>query len=176
MENWHVAQTKFGQEKKAEQQLTSQGVESLLPVFSEVRLKNGAIRRVAEQPLFPNYIFVRFDPEKVHTTAIKATRGIASLISFGGLPAIVPERVIERLKEGWQGAPQNKLMPEDGDRVIIQDGAFEGIEAIWCEPDGMSRAVLLFKILNRQMRVPVESHMRFHIAARAADQPDRKGL
>jgi transcriptional antiterminator RfaH len=51
--------------------------------------------------MFPNYIFVRFDPEVVHTTAIKATRGISTLISFGGLPSVVPDSVITQLSQGW---------------------------------------------------------------------------
>lgn len=168
MENWYVAQTKYAQEKRAQQQLLSQGVICLLPVFSEVRLQNGGIRRIAEQPLFPNYIFVRFDPEVVHTTAIKATRGVSSLISFGGLPSVVPDSVITRLTQGWERAPLNTDAPVHGDRVVIRDGAFEGLEAVWYEPDGMKRAMLLLTLMNRQVRVPVEGHMRFHITAREA--------
>jgi len=168
MENWYVAQTKYAQEKRAQQQLQSQGVACLLPVFSEVRLQNGRVRRIAEQPLFPNYIFVRFDPEVVHTTAIKATRGISSLISFGGLPSVVPDSVITRLTQGWESAPLETAAPQHGDRVVIRDGVFEGLEAIWYEPDGMKRAMLLLTLMNRQVRVPVNSHMRFHITAREA--------
>jgi transcriptional antiterminator RfaH len=44
MENWYVAQTKFAQEKRAQQQLQSQGVTCLLPMLSEVRLHNGRVR------------------------------------------------------------------------------------------------------------------------------------
>ncbi|WP_244563518.1 transcription termination/antitermination NusG family protein [Pantoea rodasii] len=75
MENWYVAQTKWAQEKYAQQHLTEQGVTCLLPVFSRVRLRNGRVRGVTPQPLFPGYLFVRFDPEVVHTTSIKGTRG-----------------------------------------------------------------------------------------------------
>ncbi|ADU73049.1 transcription/translation regulatory transformer protein RfaH [Pantoea sp. At-9b] len=168
MENWYVAQTKYAQEKRAQQQLQSQGVTCLLPVFSEVRLQNGGIRRIAEQPLFPNYIFVRFDPEVVHTTAIKATRGVSTLISFGGLPSVVPDSVITRLNQGWESAPLTTDAPAHGDRVVIRDGVFEGLEAVWYEPDGMKRAMLLLTLMNRQVPVPVNSHMRFHITARGA--------
>ncbi|MBP2200570.1 transcription/translation regulatory transformer protein RfaH [Pantoea cypripedii] len=168
MENWYVAQTKYAQEKRAQQQLQSQGVTCLLPVFSEVRLQNGGIRRIAEQPLFPNYIFVRFDPEVVHTTAIKATRGVSTLISFGGLPSVVPDSVITRLIQGWERAPLTTDAPAHGDRVVIRDGVFEGLEAVWYEPDGIKRAMLLLTLMNRQVPVPVKSHMRFHITAREA--------
>jgi transcriptional antiterminator RfaH len=166
MEQWYVAQTKFAQEKRAEQQLQSQGVTCLLPVFSEVRLRDGQVWAVKAQPLFPNYIFVRFDPEVVHTTAIKSTRGISSLVSFGGLPSVVPDNVIARLQQGWDNAPLIAEMPVHGDRVVIRDGVFEGLDAVWYEPDGMKRAILLLNLMNRKVHVPVESHMRFHITAR----------
>lgn len=166
MEQWYVAQTKWAQEKHAQQHLNNQGVTSLLPVFSQVRLRDGAIRAITPQPLFPGYLFVRFDPEVVHTTTIKGTRGISTLISFGGLPSVVPDRVIAQLEAGWEGVPLTTDAPLDGDRVMIEDGAFEGLEAVWCEPDGMKRAVLLLTLMNRKVRVPVESHMRFHITAR----------
>jgi transcriptional antiterminator RfaH len=168
MENWYVAQTKFAQEKRAQQQLLSQGVTCLLPMFSEVRLKNGSVRAVTPQPMFPNYIFVRFDPEVIHTTAIKATRGISTLISFGGLPSVVPDSVIAQLNQGWSSAPSEIDVPQHGDRVVIRDGAFEGIEAVWYEQDGMKRAMLLLTLMNQQVRVPVNSNMRFHIIARDA--------
>lgn len=169
MENWYVAQTKWAQEKYAQQQLDSQGVTTLLPVFSRVRLRNGRVRGVTPQPLFPGYLFVRFDPEVVHTTAIKGTRGISTLISFGSMPSVVPDSVITRLEAGWEGAPLTTDVPLNGDRVMIEDGAFEGLEAVWCEPDGMKRAILLLTLMNRQVRVPVESHMRFHITARGQE-------
>lgn len=123
---------------------------------------------VTPQPMFPNYIFVRFDPEVVHTTAIKATRGISTLISFGGLPSVVPDSVITQLSQGWSSAPPETVAPQHGDRVMLRDGAFEGIEAVWYEPDGMKRAMLLLNLMNQQVRVPVNSSMRFHIVAREA--------
>ena len=104
----------------------------------------------------------------MHTTAIKATRGVSTLISFGGLPSVVPDNVITRLIQGWESAPLTADAPAHGDRVVIRDGAFEGLEAVWYEPDGMKRAILLLTLMNREVRVPVNSHMRFHITAREA--------
>lgn len=166
MENWYVAQTKYAQEKRAQQQLQEQGVTCLLPMISEVMMHNGQVRAVKPQPMFPNYIFVRFDPEVVHTTAIKATRGVSTLVSFGGLPAIVPDGIITRLSEGLKCVPTDTATPVHGDRVVIRDGAFDGLEAVWFEPDGLKRAVLLLNLINREVRVPVRGDMRFHIVER----------
>ena len=45
---------------------------------------------MVSEPLFPNYLFIEFDPEVIHTTTISATRGVNNFVRFGALPAIVP--------------------------------------------------------------------------------------
>jgi transcriptional antiterminator RfaH len=52
---------------------------------------------------------------------------------------VVPDRVIAQLEAGWEGVPLTTDAPVNGDRVMIEDGAFEGLEAVWCEPDGTKR-------------------------------------
>jgi transcriptional antiterminator RfaH len=167
MENWYVAQTKFARKSGRNNSCRVRGD---VPAADALRGPPAQWQGqgVTPQPMFPNYIFVRFDPEVVHTTAIKATRGISTLISFGGLPSVVPDSVITQLSQGWSSAPPETVAPQHGDRVMLRDGAFEGIEAVWYEPDGMKRAMLLLNLMNQQVRVPVNSSMRFHIVAREA--------
>lgn len=47
-------------------------------------------RTTVSEPLFPNYMFVEFDPEVIHTTTINATRGVSHFVRFGATPATVP--------------------------------------------------------------------------------------
>lgn len=54
-------------------------------------------RTSVSEPLFPNYLFVEFDPEVIHTTTINATRGVSHFVRFGAHPAIVPSSVIHQL-------------------------------------------------------------------------------
>lgn len=54
-------------------------------------------RTAVSEPLFPNYLFVEFDPEVIHTTTINATRGVSHFVRFGASPAIVPSAVIHQL-------------------------------------------------------------------------------
>ncbi len=55
-------------------------------------------RTTVSEPLFPNYLFVEFDPEVIHTTTISATRGVSHFVRFGAMPATVPYEVIEALR------------------------------------------------------------------------------
>lgn len=154
MEHWYVAQTQFAQEKRAQQHLQNQGVDCFLPLYTAQVMKNGAVKPVTAQALFPGYLFVRFDPEVIHTTTIKGTRGISTLVSFGGLPAPLPDDVVMKLRSHDCLSPEPDG-PVDGDRVEILIGAYEGLEAVWQENDGMKRAMLLLTIMNREVRVPV---------------------
>ena len=55
-------------------------------------------KRIAvSEPLFPNYLFVEFDPERIHTT-ISATRGVSHFVRFGALPSVIPSKVIDELR------------------------------------------------------------------------------
>ncbi|KPB56429.1 Transcriptional regulator [Pseudomonas savastanoi pv. phaseolicola] len=49
--------------------------------------------------MFPGYLFVYFDPEAIHTTAITALNGAYSFVRFSDQPCIVQDEVIEKLKD-----------------------------------------------------------------------------
>lgn len=55
-------------------------------------------KRVREEPLFEGYLFVRFDPELVHTTKITQRPGVNYFVRFGGEPKVIPEDVINALQ------------------------------------------------------------------------------
>lgn len=66
-------------------------------------------RTMVSEPLFPNYLFIEFDPEVIHTTTISATRGVNNFVRFGALPAIVPRRSsISFLSTNRKGLPTRK--------------------------------------------------------------------
>ncbi|MBF3355583.1 transcription/translation regulatory transformer protein RfaH, partial [Leptospira borgpetersenii serovar Hardjo-bovis] len=47
--------------------------------------------------------------------------------------------------------------PYPGDSVIITDGAFEGLTAIFTEPDGETRSMLLLNLLNKEVKQSVKN-------------------
>lgn len=88
----------------------------------------------------------------IHTTTINATRGVSHFVRFGAQPATVPSTVIHQLSVYKQ--PDNITDPDtpfSGDDVVITEGAFEGLQAIFSEPDGEARSMLLLNLLNKQV-------------------------
>lgn len=45
----------------------------------------------------------------------------------------------------------SEQLPQKGDEVVIYDGVYQGVRAIYSEPNGEARSVLLLNILNREV-------------------------
>lgn len=157
MKQWYVLKSLFAQEKRAEAHLLNQGVECYLPLFTCQLVAGGKVKPVKPQPLFPGYLFARFDPEEVHTTTIKATRGVSTIVSFGNRIAVMGDAEMERIRQGAESAAQADMRaPEHGDTVLITNGTFEDMEAIWHEPRGAKRAMLLLNLMGRLVELDLK--------------------
>jgi len=156
MESWYLLYCKRGQLLRAKEHLERQAVNCLSPMIAMEKIVRGK-RTTVEEPLFPNYLFIEFDPEAIHTTTIGATRGVSHFVRFGAQPANVPPDVIDALRTN---TPEKMVAPDTpcpGDKVVITKGALEGLEAIFTEPDGEARSMLLLNLLNKQVKQSVEN-------------------
>ncbi len=108
--------------------------------------------------MFPNYLFIEFDPEVIHTTTISATRGVNNFVRFGAPTALSSSAVIHQLSIYKPEGITDPETPHEGDSVLITDGAFEGLEAIFTEPDGEARSMLLLNLLNKQVLQSVKKY------------------
>lgn len=106
--NWYLLYCKRGQLQRAREHLERQSVNCLMPTIALEKIIRGK-RTMVSEPLFPNYLFIEFDPEVIHTTTISATRGVNNFVRFGALPAIVPRRSsISFLSTNRKGLPTRK--------------------------------------------------------------------
>lgn len=83
------------------------------------------------EPLFPNYLFARFDLA-VARNRIQAAQGVAGIVHFGSRFPSVPESAIQELRAGLGGTEQGMCArpPEPGMEVAISGGIFHGLRAI----------------------------------------------
>lgn len=149
MESWYLLYCKRGQLLRAKDHLERQQVNCFSPMIALEKIVRGK-RTQVDEPLFPNYMFIEFDPESIHTTTISATRGVSHFVRFGNQPAIVPQNVITALQNDPTPIPVvSSNLAQPGDAVLITEGAFEGLQAIYAEPDGETRSILLLNLLNK---------------------------
>ena len=152
--NWLLLQVKPRQEMRALENLECQQGECYCPLIKVEKLSRGK-RIQVEEALFPGYFFINFDPEKSNLTytAIRSSRGVSKIVRFGEEPAKVPESLILKIKDCEKvslsslNAPN---LPQKGDAVVIIDGPFKGLQAVYSQTDGQQRSIVLISLLHQQ--------------------------
>jgi transcriptional antiterminator RfaH len=148
---WYVIQSKPGQAARAAQELSNQGYEVFCPTIKVERLQRG--ERVARvEPLFPGYLFIELSELTSNWRPIRSTRGVARMITFGNKPAVVPDDVVEHLRDRLQQESEHHtLKPQQP--VRIDAGPFSHLNAVFLEYDGEKRAFLLLELLGRWQKL-----------------------
>lgn len=154
--NWFAVHTKPRQEGVAELSLKREGVETFYPKMKH-RKTIRRVRKWVTGPLFPSYIFARFDAAQ-SARLVKYSNGVINLVSFGGKPATVDESLIESIKAHAQDdtvVVQPKPLKR-GDVVEIQEGPLRGLHGVFeREMSDRDRVVVLLNVLSQGARVEV---------------------
>ena len=153
MESWFLLQTKPRQEIRAVENLERQGVISFCPQISVEKLSRGK-RVEAQEVLFPGYLFISFNYQTIASSKIRSTRGVSHFVTSSGAPVKVPQQLIDGLKQrvAGGGVEASPNLPKTGDKLEILEGPFRGLDAIFSQPDGNSRATVLINLLNQQVK------------------------
>lgn len=156
MDSWFAVVTKPRSEALAEQHLRRQGYDCLLPRVRRVlRTASGLKSRV--ESLFPNYLFLRADPERSSLAPVRSTRGAIGLVRFGAGPVQVPDGVIDRIRErmdagdGLVRLESPELAP--GQAVRVTEGPLLGWDGVFLADEGMDRVRLLLELLGSAREV-----------------------
>ena len=147
---WYVIHTKPRQEVRAHENLARQGYQTWLPLLEVEKVRRGKLSRVTE-PMFSRYLFIRLDKTQSNWSPIRSTLGVSKLVSFGNVPAVVPDTLIEALQQ-TEGTHQEQLLQE-GDSVQFVDGPLKGLEGILQQRDGELRALVLIELINQPQSV-----------------------
>ena len=156
--NWYLLQTKPRQERLALLNLEQQGYESFLPLCRVEKVRRERIG-VIEEPLFPRYLFVRLDSSQSGKSwsPIRSTRGVSKLVTFGQTPAKVNDELIRTLKCCDQQSQTHEPQPlfREGQRLLVTQGPFAGLEAVYQMSNGESRVMVLINILSKPVKLLV---------------------
>jgi transcriptional antiterminator RfaH len=126
---WFCLKSRPRQEAVAVRNLKAVGeIEVFFPRIRRTRRGHEKNKEVIE-PLFPGYIFVKFNPEDSQG-AVKSTRGVLHLVSKGGKAVDVDNKVIDELKSlGPEGILS--MLDEElkvGAKIKVIRGIFAGSE------------------------------------------------
>ena len=154
---WYLVHVKPRAEKMSTVHLDQLGLESFCPQLKQEKIIR-RVRREVVVPLFPGYVFVKFDPT-FHYRAVQFSTGVRKIVSFGDTLARVDSSIIDAIRARiTQGCIQVSKCSsfQPGQKVRIHDGPLQGLEAVFeCEMSDRQRVTLLLQTVAYQARVVV---------------------
>ena len=162
--HWYAVHTKPRQEERAEHNLRTLNVgalnvETFTPKVREARLDPVTKQRIhVDKPLFPSYIFARFDTGPM-LHKVWFTRGVDYVVNFGNTPVIVPDEIISliRLQMGTDGYVKIGQELAIGDKVRIKAGPLNNFVAVFeRNASAAKRIQLLLSAVSYQCRVEID--------------------
>jgi transcriptional antiterminator RfaH len=150
---WFLLQTKVKQEQRAAENLERQDVVSFCPMIRVDKISRGRRAEVLDV-LFPGYLFVQLGESSVSTTAVRSTRGVSHFVTSAGAPIKVPQGLVDQLRQRVTADADMVMsqLPKSGAKMQVIDGPFKGLNAVFTEPDGNNRAIVMVTLLSQQVK------------------------
>jgi transcriptional antiterminator RfaH len=154
---WYAVSTKPHQEKQAESHVRQCGIECFLPLLKTSKIIRRTRKTVIE-PLFPGYLFARFDLSR-HYRAVSYSTGVRKIVEFGSGPVeldpIIIDAIKERLNDGYVTVKSERF--KMGQIVHIKGGPLTGIEAVFMRAmTDRNRVLLLLNTLGFHAKLTMD--------------------
>ena len=159
--NWFAVVSKPRQEQIALENLQRQDFECFLPMAENPYQRRSKKHRQIIEPLFPRYLFLNAIAGQQNLAPVRSTRGVTTMVRFGTELAVVPESIINAIKNRMDPATGLiRIEPVElkaGDKVRIFDGPLAGISGIVEERSSENRVLILMELMGRSTRVEVDA-------------------
>jgi transcription antitermination factor NusG len=156
---WYAIQTRFRHEKLVACQLKLQGINTFLPLVSEVRRWSDR-RKLVQLPLFSGYVFVRIVALVEARLQILRINGVVSMVGARGQGTPIPDRQIENIQKlltnntPFMDHPFLRIVQ----RVRIRGGCLDGVEGILLGCNGNRRLVVSVESIERSLALRIEGY------------------
>ena len=173
--SWYALQTRLRYEQFAAHHLRNKGYEPFLPVYTCRRRWADRIKEV-ELPLFPGYLFCRFDVW--NRLPILVTLGIIQVVGNGKTPIPIQDAEIAAIRAVVQSGLPRQPWPflQLGEKVRIACGPLGGHEGILLNVKGNHRLVLSVSLLRRSVAVEIDSAWVSPISSKSPPVTEAKVL
>jgi transcription antitermination factor NusG len=152
---WFALQVRSRHEKNIATLMHGKGYEPFLPLYKGRRRWSDRFKEM-ELPLFPGYLFCRFDVQ--NRLPVLTTPGVFLVVGRARTPVPVDDSEIAAIQKivasGLEGKPWPFL--QVGARVRIECGALCGLEGILLDFKGRHRLVVSVTLLQRSVAVEID--------------------
>jgi transcriptional antiterminator NusG len=153
---WYAVYTTSRHEKRIAQHLSQREIEHFLPLYRSERKWRDGSKVKLDLPLFPGYIFVHIRKSEC-VSVLRVPGTLAVVGGTGGVPAPVPDTVIDSLRVGLT---ERMVEPHPllavGQQVQIRSGAFAGMHGIVVRKKSGFRVVLTLDQIMQSIAVEVD--------------------
>jgi transcription termination/antitermination protein NusG len=155
-QHWFALGVMARHEKAVARILTHKGYETLLPLYTN-RHQYATRAREFDLPLFPGYVFCRFQPA-AHLPVV-TTPGVLQVVGAGRMPVAVDIEEIAAIQQAVRAKARMLPWPfwKDGQRGRVVNGPLTGVEGIVTTVKESVRMVLSVSLLQRSMLVEVDA-------------------
>jgi transcription antitermination factor NusG len=165
---WYACYTKARHEKRVAEQLRLRGIEEFLPLVPRVSQWKDR-RRLVEFPLFPSYVFGRFELSEAHL--VLGLPGVASLVKLNGTPVAIPAEELDNVRL-FAAALRNSGATADaaawvsaGQWVEVVSGPFTGVQGVVVERRRRTRVLVGLTGIGQGLEVDIDAGALRPIAA-----------
>ena len=159
-DRWYLAYTKPRQEQIAQVNLEQQAFDAYLPLYKKFKKTESGPVALFE-PMFPRYILFRPSRPEQSISAVRSTKGIATIVRFGFEPAMLHDALVQRIRQLEQDRNHATLQEisnlKAGQTVRLKHTALSGIEGL-IQSVSSKRVAVLLEILGRPTVVQLEHH------------------
>jgi transcriptional antiterminator NusG len=154
--DWYAIWTRSRHEKLVRDQLSQKKLDVFLPTITKwSRWKDR--KKQIEWPLFPGYIFARFDP--ADRLPILKCDGVVTIIGTDGLPSPIPEIEIDSVRTLIESELAFDPCPliKEGMMVEVKSGPLKGVVGRLMRKGSHARLVLSVDLIGQAVSVEVDA-------------------
>jgi transcription antitermination factor NusG len=153
---WFALQVRSQRESHVADQLSAKGYELFLPLYSSRKRWSDRIKKV-ELPLFPGYLFCRFDP--YDRLPILKTPWILQIVGFNHIPSPVDNEEISAVRTlvATGACAQPWPFIGVGETVRIESGPLRGVVGVLTQVKGDHKLVVSITLLQRSVAVEIDA-------------------
>lgn len=156
---WYTLRTMPQHEKKVAAYLQKKGVELYLPLVTKKRKWSDRIKMI-DFPLFPGYLFVRFDWFDGFRTILQHN-GALDFIRVEGLPQPMREEDVANLKLLVESALDLQADPDanfpPGQEIEVRYGPLKGVRGVVSRVKNKQRICIHVPLLNQMVSAEVDA-------------------
>ena len=155
---WFILQFKSNSHHLAVKNLNRQGFETFLPLHDTTSRRLSRFVNTSK-PLFPGYMFIKFDRAESEWHKINSTYGVSHLITFNSILKSIPTIFVDHLMERYDLSEKLLLIQKlkKGDQVTVLKGPFANFIATVEKYEADQRIWILMDLMGRKTKIQTPS-------------------